>query len=214
LSEMEQKQDSASIQRSGFSGMSITAFILSLFGFLLALPAVAALILGIVSLVRSNRDFRRRGLAIAAVVVSSLWILLFIVIGVANSGSAPTARDDAAVNSPDDALAKLESAGVPCANAATGANPDGERYLLCNLIDGNYGPESYNVYFDKDFRVRASCGSTETTRLADEVVVIGGSWVAGTGEIIEYGNTLSDAELGPVASALGGEVMTLRTFCG
>ena len=98
MSEMEQKQDSASIQRSGFSGMSITAFILSLFGFLLALPAVAALILGIVSLVRSNRDFRRRGLAIAAVVVSSLWILLFIVIGVANSGSAPTARDDAAVN--------------------------------------------------------------------------------------------------------------------
>lgn len=212
MSEMEQKQDSASIQRSGFSGMSITAFILSLFGFLLALPAVAGLILGIVSLVRSNRDFRRRGLAIAAVVVSSLWILLFIVIGVANSGSAPTARDDVAVNSPDDALAKLESAGVPCANASTGANPDGERYLFCNLIDGNFGPESYAVYFDKDFR--ASCGSTETARLADEVVVKGGSWVAGTGEIIRYGNTLSDAELGPVASALGGEVMTLRTFCG
>lgn len=77
MSEMEQKQDSASIQRSGFSGMSITAFILSLFGFLLALPAIAGLILGIVSLVRSSRDFRRRGLAVAAVVISALWIVFF-----------------------------------------------------------------------------------------------------------------------------------------
>ena len=77
MSEIGQKQESASIQRSGFSGMSITAFILSLFGFLLALPAVAGLVLGIVSLARSSSDFRRRGLAIAAVVVSSLWILIF-----------------------------------------------------------------------------------------------------------------------------------------
>lgn len=115
-------------------------------------------------------------------------------------------------SSPDDALAKLESAGVPCANAATGDNPDEERYLLCNLIDGNYGPESYAVYFDQDFQ--APCGSEKFARLADQVVVNGGSWVAGTGEILSYGNTLSNAELGPVASALGGEVMTLRTFCG
>lgn|GEM_PF-987741 len=77
MSEIEQKQESAPIQRSGFSGMSITAFILSLFGFLLALPAVAGLILGILSLVRSSRDFRRRGLAIAAVVISALWIVFF-----------------------------------------------------------------------------------------------------------------------------------------
>lgn len=80
MSEIQQKQESASIQRSGFSGMSITAFILSLFGFLLAMPAVAGLILGIVSLARSNRDSRRRGLAIAAVVISVLWIAFFGVV--------------------------------------------------------------------------------------------------------------------------------------
>lgn len=144
MSEIEQKQESASIQRSGFSGMSITAFILSLFGFLLALPAVAGLILGIVSLVRSNRDTRRRGLAIAAVVVSSLWILIFGVVLLNGSDGFEGKRVDVAsvqerldkaedVNGPAPSPSRIESRATTAVDDSTSANASGSGDFITRM---------------------------------------------------------------------------------
>ena len=127
------------------------------------------------------------------------------------SALALSACSGGGVSSPDEALAKLEAAGIPCEGAATPIDPDGRRSLFCNLLDGQWGPEGYRIDFDRDFR--SFCGSSEAERLADMVIVDGGSWVAGTGEMMEYGNTWSEASMEPVASVLGGEVMTLGTFC-
>ncbi len=67
----------SNLERSGFSGMSVTGFVLSLFGFVLALPAIAGLVLGLIALKNSTHQRKRRGLAIAAIVISTLWILFF-----------------------------------------------------------------------------------------------------------------------------------------
>jgi len=114
------------------------------------------------------------------------------------------------VSGPDEALAELESANVACENPATPTNPQGQRTLMCNLVGGNWGPEGYSVEFDRDFK--AFCGSFDSGQLS-MLVVNGGSWMAGTGEFVEWGNTFSNAPLEPIARALGGEVMTLRAFC-
>jgi len=57
--------------------MSVTGFVLSLFGFVFALPAIAGLILGLIALKNSTHQMKRRGLAIAAIVISTFWILFF-----------------------------------------------------------------------------------------------------------------------------------------
>lgn len=57
-------------------GVVVAAFVLSLFGFVYLLPAIAGLILGLVGLRRTRPRGRGHGLAVAAICVSTVWLLL------------------------------------------------------------------------------------------------------------------------------------------
>lgn len=63
------------------------AFILSLFGFVCAIPAVVGLILGIVSLPETKHQQRGQGLAVAAIVIGGAWLLIFLMVGVVSAVS-------------------------------------------------------------------------------------------------------------------------------
>lgn len=64
------------------SGLSITGFVMSIIGCL----SFVGLILGIIDLTKN--DGRKKGLSIAAVVISALWILIAIIGGTTSSGSS------------------------------------------------------------------------------------------------------------------------------
>lgn len=70
------------------------AFILSLFGFVCGIPALIGLILGIVSLPETKRQGRGQGLAIAAIVISAIWLVLLLIggiVGAVSGGSSDSA---------------------------------------------------------------------------------------------------------------------------
>jgi hypothetical protein len=63
-------------------GSVITAFVLSLFGFVCGLPAVAGLVLGIRGLSQARRAGKGHGLAVASIVISAIWLVLVAVVAV------------------------------------------------------------------------------------------------------------------------------------
>jgi Domain of unknown function (DUF4190)/Septum formation len=77
--------------RGELSGFAIAGFVLGLLGFLI-LTAILSVIFGIVALVkiRDNPQQRGKGLAIAGLAVSGLWLVLLVIVIVAAAVSPPT----------------------------------------------------------------------------------------------------------------------------
>ena len=68
-------------QQGGTNGMAIAAMVCGICGFLCMVPGVIGIILGIVSLPQINRTQQSgRGMAIAGIVMGSLWILAFVLL--------------------------------------------------------------------------------------------------------------------------------------
>lgn len=66
-------------------GIVVTAFVLSLFGFACGVPAVVGLILGIIGLKAARKAAKGKGLAIAAITISAVWLAIVAVIAVAGA---------------------------------------------------------------------------------------------------------------------------------
>lgn len=119
-------------------GMVIAAFILSLLG-LLGVTAVIGLILGLIGLRRAKASGSGTGLALAAVIISGLWILLLAIAGLSgNSDSGQSTSNEANTES----LATASSGGDatptspsnPGPTVSTSPSPSTPEYL--ELIPG------------------------------------------------------------------------------
>jgi len=104
--------------RRGFSGISITSFVLSLAGFLFALTAIPALVLGIIDLARSSRTATRRGLSIAAIAISAAWIAIFgaLLFAASNDQDASSTDDRSRDQQTEEVTTEETSASTPTPN--------------------------------------------------------------------------------------------------
>lgn len=97
------------------SGIVITAFVLSLLGFICGLPAIAGLILGIIGLKKARSTGQHRGLAIAAIAISAAWIVLGIILVIV-APSQPSSNSNSTANG---ATSQTSAAASPPAQPET-----------------------------------------------------------------------------------------------
>ena len=90
----QQSQQPAPPARQGHNGLSIAAFVLSLIG-----GSALAIGLGIAGLIQARKQNQKRGLAIAALVISGIWLVVIIIAAIAAFAMAPERDENGALTS-------------------------------------------------------------------------------------------------------------------
>jgi len=167
-------------------GIVTAGFVLSILGFICGLPAILGLIFGIVGLPRSRKAGRGAGLAISAIVISSVWLVLIVVLTVILV--AADSQEASSEGSNGDVVASETESEV---EAGAASDSDGDTDAVegdspCKTVSiETYTRESMDdglVWFDavmvvrntsttnQDFRTRYQVQDMTQSKVVDEVV--------------------------------------------
>ena len=133
--------------RRGTNGFAIAGFVLSIFGFLLL-----SVIFGIIGLVQTTRRRQAgRGLAIASLVISGLWVLFIVVLAATGAFNGPVTVSATQVKVGECIQDKPTGAQVKSMDRISCDQPHwGEVYAVLTIPDGPYpGQTALDAYQNK-----------------------------------------------------------------